>query len=339
MSIDLLTTNILEAISSDKEEFIIKNFELNNTKNIQNELLFFWKPECFLVNDINYTKNIIEMVLQKFKLYEVNISVVLLLSGKRLDELSIMDKHYGFINKLSRKASEIINGDELLKIQQNLEINNLKEYKILGGHEFLKKFNNFTEDSLDDLWRTKKSIKLRSGFYIQKYTINGENVILINGFHPSQLKHFTNFSHKIIVLLLHSDTDWKILKNDLVGNTFPEKAKQDSIRGEIFTNTHKYGIQDVSISNNCVHLSAGPFEALFEMDNFLKNIQNIEFNLSRTNMYSLMIKSGLKKEEIEKCLSNPKFQFNEKQTDLFTFTEDKNSSEAIKDYISIGTFY
>ena len=181
-------------------------------------------------------------------------------------------------------------------------------------------------------WQTKKSIKLRSGFYIQQYSIKEQQVILANGFHPSQLKHYTNPLHKIVLLLLNSHTDWKILKNDLAGDTFPEWAKGDSIRGEIFGNRQKYGIQNVSISNNCVHLSAGPFEALFEINNFLSNIKDIDFSLDKTNIARLMNKNGFEKEEIRRCLLNPKIQIDEIPTDLFTLTEEKNSNEAISEY-------
>lgn len=325
-----LVKDIVESAFSNKKEFLIRNFKFNNKTN---ELLFFLKPECFLVENADFTKCITEMVLQKFKQYEVDISGVLQLNGKCLEDLCIMDRHYGFINKLSRRSSKMLNDEELSKIQQILGIDNLEKYEILGGHEFLEKFKEFNENSLDNLWLSKKSIKLRSGFYIQKYCINGKNIILINGFHPSQLRHFTGSSHKIVILLLHSNTDWKILKNDLVGDTFPEKAKQDSIRGEIFRNNNKYGIQEVSISNNCVHLSAGPFEALFEIDNFFKNVQISGFDLTKTKMFRLMVEARLHKEDIEICIQNPIAQINEKQIDLFTFTEDKNSFEAISNYM------
>ena len=204
------------------------------------------------------------MVFDKFKRFDVEISKVLLLDGKRLKELSIMDQHYGLINKLSRSASKLLSDDELQKIQQSLNISISGKYRILGGHEFMTEFTEFDEKSLKELWFTKKPLKLRSGFYYHKYNYNNENIILINGFHPDQLLHFTNSKHRIVLLLLQSNTDWKLLKNDLVGNTFPEKAEKQSIRGELYRNNKKYGIENVSISSNCVHLSAGPFEALFE---------------------------------------------------------------------------
>jgi len=242
-----------------------------------------------------------------------------------------MDKHYGYINTLSKNASKILTKVEKDKIQELLAINNLNEYQIIGGHEFLNSNKEFDETSLEELWLTKKSLKLRSGFYFQSYTISQKKYILINGFHPKQLRHFTTPSHMIIIILLHSNTNWKVLKNDLVGNTFPEKAEAGSIRGELYSNNSEYGLQNVTIANNCVHLSAGPFEALFEINNFLKNLQGVNFNIESTNMYKLMKNRQI--QGIDDCLKNPEAYIEDKKNDLFSFTEDKNSGEAINDYL------
>jgi len=323
---------IINVMDAKDHELLVSKFRYGKIR--KNELLFFFKPECFPVGKPEYISAIIEMVLEKFEQFDVEISGILLLGGKRLEELSIMDRHYGFINKLSRTASQIVTDEEVERIKESLDIDDMSRYKILGGHEFLKIYKDFDESSLDEFWAEKKSAKLRSGFYIQKYDVNGDKIILVNGFHPAQLRHFTHPSHKIIVFLLHSDTDWNILKNDLVGNTFPEKAIKGSIRDELFKNNQKYGLDSVSISNNCVHLSAGPFEALFEMNNFLAPVECIDFNMGKSNMYVLMKEKGIKKSYIESSIQNPKMLVGEKQTDLFTFTEDTNSDDAISGYIN-----
>lgn len=321
---------ICDSLNQTEQELTVSGFEFG--KSTENELLFFFKPECFFSGDTTQIKTIIEMVFEKFNEFKVEISGTLLLGGKRLEELSIMDRHYGFINRLSKDASKILSEKDLEKIQLALGIDNLENYNLLGGHECLRQYPEFDEKSLDEFWQTKKSIKLRSGFYLQEYSLKEQKILLINGFHPSQLRHYTEPSHKIAVLLLNSDTDWKVLKNDLAGDTFPEKAKENSIRGELFKNRQKYGVRNVSISSNCVHLSAGPFEALFEIDNFLKNIEGIQFDLEQTNIARLMAENALKKEEVERILLNPTAQINKGSTDLFTFTEEKNSTEAISEY-------
>lgn len=113
------------------------------------------------------------------------------------------------------------------------------------------------------------------------------------------------------------------------GATFSEIAGTESIRGELFRNNNLYGIKHKS--RNGVHLSGGPFEALFEIDNFLKGI-NIDFSITKTKMYSLLLESGRTKQDIEICLQNPKISINETETDLFSITENVDSIEAIKIY-------
>lgn len=87
-------------------------------------------------------------------------------------ELEIMDRHYGFINKVSKNISKIATAEEKEKMYDVLEISNPEEYEILGGHEFLAANPDFDEESLDALWQTKKSARVRSGFYAQKFDIN-----------------------------------------------------------------------------------------------------------------------------------------------------------------------
>lgn len=329
---DNLVTEILNAASSQEHEVLIQDFNFDRSH--KNELLFFFKPGCFTVQDVRHTQNIVEMAMTKLNAYNVSISGVLLLSGTRLDELGIMDRHYGYINKLSKQASTILTEEDFGKVQNSLEISSdFEEYLVLGGHEFLQKFDSYDDNNLDELWSSKKSVKLRSGFYLQQYEIDNQKAILINGFHPGQLAYFTNPAHKIVLFLLHSDTDWANLKWDLVGNTFPENAKEESIRGELFKHHDTYGLKNVSIANNIVHLSAGPFEALFEINNFLHETPSSNFELSSTNMFRLMKEKGLSEKDVTRCLSNPVGRVDDSKIDLFTHTEDKNSHPALADYI------
>ena len=48
-----------------------------------------------------------------------------------------MNRHYGFINQLSRKASEMVEEETLEKMFAQLDIAEPGAYQVLGGHEFL----------------------------------------------------------------------------------------------------------------------------------------------------------------------------------------------------------
>lgn len=309
---------------------VIQDLHLDG--NWENELLLFVKPEVFMVNDDHLIARSIELVFNKIEEFRTTIDGIMVVGGRTLEQFGIMDKHYGFINQMSRNASKILTSEDIQKVSNALDISVAqveKQYVVLGGHEFLNRYPSEDPYKLDNLWFTKKSLKLRSGMYIQSYEYNGEKVILINGFHPSQLLHFTDPSHRILLFLLHSDTTWKKLKNDMVGNTYPEKAEPGSIRGKFFSNPGEYGLKDVSIAYNNVHLSAGPFEGMFEISNFFGKILNLNLSSNHPLVLKKLLDKGISLEEGLSTLENPLVNVGAKTVDLFTATEDTDTDVAI----------
>ena len=181
-------------------------------------------------------------------------------------------------------------------------------------------------ETLSRIWFAQEANKLRSGFYFIADAYEGQKFILVNGFHPSQLAHFTRPDHKIYLMLLHTDTDWGSMKFDLVGDTFPERAKTGSIRGQLFAKPEEYGQKAVGINTNGVHLSAGPFEAAFEVVNFFGDL--IDLDPAKTP--PLAIKrakdAGLADKAALALLENP--DLNER--DLFSETENLDTDQAVK---------
>jgi hypothetical protein len=337
-----MTTDLNTKLLSKKITEILpscNNFEIIQPVNIgqetdtwQNELILFIKPEIFLVNNSENIENSINLVFEKLNQFDAHLNGILILGGKVMDDLEIMNRHYGFINKLSRSASKIISEDDQEKIKEALNLSYLDNHHIFGGHEYLEKFPNENCFDLDRLWFTKKSIKIRSGFYIQTYEKDSKNIILVNGFHPAQLEHYTNPSHRIVLMLIHSNNNWSNLKNEMVGATFPEKAVSQSIRGTLYANPSKFGLEEVNIANNGVHLSAGAFEAMFEIVNFLGDILKIDPKKQQPLILKKMIKQGIDIDRAVNALNNPVVTSDPKEIDLFTATEDKDTDEAISLY-------
>jgi hypothetical protein len=241
-----------------------------------------------------------------------------------LKEYGIMNRHYGFINQLSRKASSIVDEESRQRIFITLGIEGRDQYKILGGHEFLKTFDADV-DTLSDIWFAQTANKLRSGFYFIADTYKGQPFILVNGFHPSQLRHFTRADHKILLMLIHTDTDWYDLKFEMVGDTFPENAKPDSIRGRLYKNPERFGQAEVGINTNGVHLSAGPFEAAYEVVNFFGPLIDLNPEVKPPLAILKAIESGIQKQKALSLMDNPTVD----NSDLFSETENLNTEEAV----------
>jgi len=295
----------------------------------RNELLLFVKPEIFMVQDTAQVEAALDLVFAKLAEFGAAVSGIAVVGGKVLEEAEIMNRHYGYINRLSRFASQMVDAEDRQKIATALELPNLDGVTIYGGHEYLKAHPGEDCFALDELWFTKKSLKIRSGFYVQHYTKDGESFILVNGFHPAQLLHFTDPTHRIVLVLVHSDTSWATLRNEMVGATFPEKAVPHSIRGTLHAHAEDYGLGTVSIANNGVHLSAGPFEGLFEINNFFGKILDLDIKKQPPLLLQKMLAAGLPMQTALKALENPIVTESPKPTDLFTATEDVESDAAV----------
>jgi len=326
-----IIASAINALKWNEKEVLVSSFEFNTNK--ENEFLIFFKPEVFFSWDENLIWESIKMVLAKLEENEIEVGWAILFKWDRLDELGIMDRHYWFINKVSKNISKIATQEEKEKMYQLLEITDPEEYTIYGWHEFLASHKEFSEESLDELWLTKKSAKVRSGFYIQKYDVNWEKVILVNAFHPVQLKHYTDTTHKTLVLLCRSNQAWNVLKDNVAWDTFPERSVRESVRWEFFANKDKYWINEVSISFNCIHMSAWPFEALFEINNFLKDCSTVDFDLTTTNLSQKILSTWLSKDSIINSLTNPK---NTEGGSLFDVTENMSTNNAVN--LFVGEF-
>lgn len=299
----------------------------------RNELLMFAKPEIFMVDDLESARRALNMIFDKLDQFGAEVDGVIIVGGKALEDFEIMNRHYGFINEMSRKASQITSDEDKRKIEDLLGVS-LAETPLYGGHEFLLTHPTYDAHSLDQLWFTKKSQKVKGGFYVQVYDIPGEQFVLVNGFHPVQLLHFIESSHRIVLLVLHSDTDWATLRNDLVGATFPDKAVPGSIRGTLYANPSRYGFTEVGIGNNGVHLSAGPYEGLFEIMNFLGNLVDLNVNENPPLVLRKLMATGLSLEDALQVTKNPTIEVDGKTKDLFGATEDVNTDEAVALYVA-----
>ncbi len=316
-----LADGIITAVNSVGSEVVIQEFELGGRA--QNEMLFFFKPECFLTTSSDQQQAIISLALSQFETFGIEVHGAGVMAGSRIAELGIMDRHYGYINRISRSASVDLGEEDLASIRESSDVS--AQAKVLGGHEFLDHYSQYDHSSLDRLWATKKSKRLRSGLYFQSYEVEGEKMVLVNGFHPEQLAHFTGTDRRLTVLLLHANTPWSVLRRLMLGDTFPERAEMGSFRRTLHDEAGSYGFSEVTIANNCSHLSAGPFEALFELWNFLSESEMARFYLSLTRQFHLLRKIGVEESKIERALKNPDALVKGIERSLFDVTEEMDA--------------
>ncbi len=320
-----LATEIVDASRRDDGFTVVRELDLGTE--CQNQLLFFLKPEVFL-GSVEHSLAIVQLALSRFEEFGMQLGGVALVSGAHLSGARCMDRHYGYINQLSRSASGILDAGDEATLRNVLEFS---EGPILGGHEFLAANPEFDAEQLDELWATKESLKLRSGFYYQKYDFPDGEVMLVNGFHPAQLNHFTAADRRIALAVVHSDLPWSVLRSRLIGDTFPERALMGSIRRELRERAKELGLGEVTIANNGVHLSAGAFEALFELVNFLGEAST-GFSVDECRVARLMSDVGLSDAETRRALTNPTALVGGGEVSLFDATEECDTASSVELY-------
>ena len=324
---------LLDSLQNKEEIAVIQPPAIGQTER-QNELLMFIKPEILAIEDRSSLGNAIDLIWAKLAEFDASVEGIVLVGGPALERRESMDRHYGAINVLSKTASTGLDAVDRNSVYDALAVPSA-DYPLFGGHEFLNAHPAFTPATLDDLWFTKKAHKVRSGFYVQAYDETGEKFILVNGFHPAQLAHFTEPAHRIALMLLHSNTGWADLRDQMIGDTFPERAVTGSIRGQLHANPARYGFDEVTIANNGVHLSAGPFEAMFEIANFFGSLVGTDITSTPPRIVKTMLAAGIAQDDAYRAKENPDVNDSEgKTTDLFDATEHMDTEAAVALYRS-----
>ena len=295
----------------------------------KHEFLFFIKPEITLnIESINL-RAVLEMMFNKLSLFKLAIKDIRLLGASYLEKHDIIARHYGVINALSKKPLDYMSPEALEKFKDAFG-SDPKNAKVLGSLEFLQQYNDYTPNSIDDLWQNSKSVKLAGGTYCAPVEIEGERVFLINGFHPRQLMHFIEEGRSIIAFTLTGDLDWAIARNSFIGKTNPADALPGSLRNDLLVNREQYGLPAVSLSQNGFHLSAGPIEGLVELMRYCSDFSTKKIKKPEDFVFGRELKHLFDDSQIRLICDNQTVMYKGKRINTFDLTEEKNSEVALQ---------
>ena len=137
--------------------------------------------------------------------------------------------------------------------------------------------------TLDKIWKAATAagdlIKFGGGFYCGKLTTDASGaklptpIYVFNAFFMSMRAKFVRPGSSLYYFVVEWDaatTPWEAFRGQLLGPTDPTKAPADSLRGIINSTWKELGLSDPpNITDNGVHASASPFEAMAERLNWL----------------------------------------------------------------------
>jgi len=322
---------LIESIASSvKDNYLTDNGKSiiyeRNLESGSNEFLMFLKPEA-LLSGIEIEK-ILDLVINKIDQFDLSISNISVLSANYLKKHNIIAQHYGVINAIAKNAREKMSEeakDNFKKIF-NKDVNSCN---VLGGIEFLNKYSDFNALTFDYLWQNRRNEKLAGGTYCIDVNLDGEEVFIVNGFHPRQLLHFTEMGRSIVTLSLRGDTDWSVARQDLIGSTRPHEANEGSLRNIFLKNSKDYGLSEVSQGLNIVHLSAGPVEGLIELIRYNTNYEDGDgMSINKYN-FGEKLMDNFSQDKVDFILENNDINVDGKVISIFDLTEEMNSMNAI----------
>lgn len=322
---------ILQQIRAAKEKSISSSriYKNNDETAQQYEFLFFIKPEILQIDAMDRIKAILEMLLRKISHFGFIIRDIRLLEASYLEKYDIIAQHYGVINALSREPLKIFTSEAKIKFRE-VYSHAPEDVNVLGSLQFLQQYPSFTPESLQQLWQQSKTAKLSGGNYCALVKAGGEDVYLINGFHPKQLIHFTAEGRMIITFMLTGNLDWAVARNEFIGKTNPADAAPGSLRNELLVQKDNFGLQDVSPSQNGFHLSAGPVEGLVELMRYGSDFSTGDIKKPKDFTFGKQLLNFFTEEETGIICGNRIVSYRGNNISTFDLTEEKNSGEAIE---------
>lgn len=293
----------------------------------RNQFIAFLKPETTKIDAGVDLDAILSLVFKSLERFDVNTGAIKIMNSKYLEEKKIIDQHYGVINRLSREGESALSEQARVKMKETFATEIANGATIIGGHQFLNLFNTFTAFTLNIISDNIGTVKLAGGSYCLKLSIESKVYLILSPFHPYQLEHFYVNNQVLVVMELESDTNWKSLREDLLGSTNPEKAREGSLRAIILSNKDQLGLIQVDSGNNGFHISAGPLEGMVEIIRFLGD-PNAEDAYKDTSFGELLISQGLTDADIEKLSNN--IALTDKRVPAFDMTEEMNALQAVE---------
>ena len=257
----------------------------------RSQALFFLKPEL-LYPELDRALTI-ATVSDVLAAASITVGGVAVLGPERLAET--VAAHYGVINRVSRLGAAALPDEARARLEATFGAELAAGVPCLGGSEVVDRYGVGPHELEEAL---SAPAKLAPGTYAALATVGGTQLLVLNGFHPAQLGHYSAPRSRIVALEIHwAGLSWKDFRNTVVGATRPEQADPESVRGVLLTRQDELAIRPVAVSTNGVHGSAGPVEAMVEVARFL------EVAPAATALGSALLDAGVSPDLIEKLAS------------------------------------
>lgn len=289
-----------------------------------NEFVIFTKPELGRLEDDALTA-VWDLLAESLASYGVVVHSSRIQTGPELEASGVMAEHYGVINEISRLGRPALTEPAERALQEEFR-DTVHGAEVLGGHQFLAAQPEFSPYALGVLFANAGVTRLGPGTYAALVRVDGDPVIILNGFHPRQLGFFTAEDTVCAFLHCSSTTEWARLRSDLIGATDPARADAASVRGRLFADPAGFGLSTVSYNFNGVHMSAGPLEGMGELQRFF----GADRRLTDWTFAQALVAVGVPDTHVTQLAENPLLQAGDERGTAFDLTEGLDADPAAR---------
>jgi hypothetical protein len=323
-----------------------------------NLALVFVKPHAYAPASIEFVRKELTSVKGLAVLGECSQS------GEQIAEGDLVDKHYDVVANAALVAapSETEVSDEKKaafaeKFGQpwddcvaNGSVLNAKDCALSlgtpGDAESGAEAEPMSERDLLNLWLVADKVKVAKDVYVAKVKGGGGDpdgddydemsnaegeaaVYCVNGFYPALKAQFTKPEASVRLFVVAFDPEvlsWAKFRAEVIGATNPADAEPSSIRAKMLAQHEALGMEEApNNSNNGVHASASPLEALKERLIWLNF--TLDSDPTGSKLVELAVWDESKRPVLDSLLENPNVDVAGMKGKAFDILEDKDTPD------------
>ncbi len=248
------------------------------------EFLVVLKPELVDIEAGVSVPSILDLVAAQCARFDIAVLGIVVLSASALRDKKIIERQYRTLNQVSLLGARAMPPNSVDALDKALAG---RSATLVGGHELLASDPTFSTRSLETLHRNMAKEKLAAGVYAVFPFIDGQQFVLLNGFHPRQIEHFQQPGRTVVGLQCESPRPLHELRARFVGDTDPGRAEAGSTKRLLAESASNLALGRISIAFNGIHMSPGPVEAMLALQLYFPGL-----SITDTRLGAQLQKSG-----------------------------------------------
>ncbi|CAM5501175.1 hypothetical protein SXANM310S_03601 [Streptomyces xanthochromogenes] len=257
----------------------------------------------------------------------VGIGAVRVLSSSFVARHAVVESHYPALNRIARVGLAGLTPAAVTRLDATYPGFRAAGARVLGAYELLGESPDMTPFALELLTRNRPVTKLGTGAYAIRAQVDGEDLVILNPFHPQQVAHFTAAGGAIVLLECWSELALPAIRHTLIGATDPLDAEPESLKGILRREAAALGLGRISTRHNAVHVSPSAVEGMATIVRYFSG-GGTAIHPEETAFGRRLLAAGLSAERVAWAAGDPYVEAGADAGPLFELTEDLDWADA-----------